>query len=75
MAAPKSNSNIISELALAVFVIMLIGILLFEVPTWMINMSIGFNITLGVVLLMTSLYVNKPLELAAFPSILPWLIK
>ena len=70
MAAPKSNSNIISELALAVFVIMLIGILLFEVPTWMINMSIGFNITLGVVLLMTSLYVNKPLELAAFPSIL-----
>ena len=70
MAAPKQNTNIISELALAVFVILLIGILLFEVPTWMINMSIGFNITLGIVLLMISLYVNKPLELAAFPSIL-----
>ncbi len=64
------KTNILSEMALAVFVILLIGILLFEVPTWMINMSIGFNITLGIVLLMISLYVNKPLELAAFPSIL-----
>ncbi len=70
MAAPKQNTNLLSELSLAVFVILLIGILLFEVPTWMINMSIGFNITLGIVLLMISLYVNKPLELAAFPSIL-----
>ncbi len=64
------KSNILSEMALAVFVILLIGILLFEVPNWVINMSIGFNITLGIVLLMISLYVNKPLELAAFPSIL-----
>ena len=71
MASPNApNSNILSEMALAIFVILLIGILLFEVPTWMINMSIGFNITLGIVLLMISLYVNKPLELAAFPSIL-----
>ena len=71
MASPNApSSNILSEMALAIFVILLIGILLFEVPTWMINMSIGFNITLGIVLLMISLYVNKPLELAAFPSIL-----
>ncbi len=71
MAAPSAPShNLLSELSLAVFVILLIGILLFEVPTWIINMSIGFNITLGIVLLMISLYVNKPLELAAFPSIL-----
>ena len=39
-------------------------------PNWVINFSISFNITLGIVLLMISLYVNKPLELAAFPSIL-----
>ncbi len=72
MAAPggKQGTNLLSEFALAIFVILLIGILLFEVPNWMINMSIGFNITLGIVLLMISLYVNKPLELAAFPSIL-----
>ena len=69
-APPKANSNPLSEIALAGFVIILILILLLEMPNWVINFSISFNITLGVVLLMISLYVNKPLELAAFPSIL-----
>ncbi len=70
MAAPARQSNPISEIALAGFVIILILILLLEMPNWVINFSISFNITLGIVLLMISLYVNKPLELAAFPSIL-----
>ncbi len=70
MAAPQQQSNPISEIALAGFVIVLILILLLEMPNWVINFSISFNITLGIVLLMISLYVNKPLELAAFPSIL-----
>lgn len=70
MAAPRQGSNPVSEIALAGFVIIAILILLLEMPSWVINFSISFNITLGVVLLMISLYVNKPLELAAFPSIL-----
>ncbi len=72
MAQPKMNvaNNPLSEIALAVFVIALILILLIEVPNWVINFSISLNITLGVVLLMFSLYVQKPLELASFPSII-----
>ncbi len=69
-AGSQQPSNPVSEIALAGFVIVLILILLLEMPTWVINFSISFNITLGIVLLMISLYVNKPLELAAFPSIL-----
>ena len=60
----------ISEIFLAFFVLTLILILLVEMPTWVINFSISLNITLGIVLLMISLYVQKPLELAAFPSII-----
>ena len=63
-------NNPFSEIALAVFVIALILILLIEVPNWVINFSISLNITLGVVLLMFSLFVQKPLELASFPSII-----
>ena len=70
MASPPKQSNPVSEIALAGFVIIAILILLLEMPNWVINFSISFNITLGIVLLMISLYVNKPLELAAFPSIL-----
>lgn len=68
MAAESSKP--ISEICLAVFVIILILILLMEMPTWVINFSISLNITLGVVLLMISLYIQKPLELAAFPTII-----
>ena len=68
MGAPGSKS--ISEVFLAGFVLMLILILLIEMPTWVINFSISFNMTIGIVLLMIALYVQKPLELAAFPSII-----
>ena len=72
MAQPKMNvaNNPISEVMLASFVIVLILILLIEMPNWVINFSISLNITLGIVLLMFSLYVQKPLELASFPSII-----
>ena len=68
MAAPGTKS--ISEIFLAVFVLMLILILLIEMPNWVINFSISFNMTIGIVLLMIALYVQKPLELASFPSII-----
>ncbi len=72
MAKPAAGAqnNPVSEIALAIFVILLILILLMEMPNWVINFSISLNITLGIVLLMISLYVQKPLELAAFPSII-----
>ena len=68
--AAESQSKPISEIALALFVMILILILIIEMPNWVINFSIALNITLGIVLLMISLYVQKPLELAAFPSII-----
>ena len=70
MAAPQGGGQPISEFALAGFVLVLILILLMEVPNWVINFSISMNITLGVILMMIALYVQKPLELAAFPSII-----
>jgi len=68
MGAPGTKS--MSEIFVAGFVLMLILILLIEMPTWIINFSISFNMTIGIVLLMIGLYVQKPLELAAFPSII-----
>ena len=59
-----------SEFVLAIFVLSLVLILLVELPAWMVDCSIALNITLGIVLLMISLFVQKPLELAAFPSII-----
>lgn len=68
--AQSNTSNPISEIFLAFFVLMLIMILLVEMPSGIINFCICLNITLGIVLLMFSLYIQKPLELASFPSII-----
>lgn len=68
--AQANQPNPISEILLAIFVLMLIVILLIEMPSNIINFCICLNITLGIVLLMISLYVQKPLELASFPSII-----
>ena len=71
MAAPEGNqSNPISQIFMALFVLALILILLVELPTGVINFCICLNITLGVVLLMFSLYIQKTLELSSFPSII-----
>ena len=66
----SAGSTNLSEVAMAIFVLLLIVLLLVELPNWVVNVSICLNITLGVVLLMISLYVKKTLELAAFPSII-----
>ena len=70
MAAPEGNANPISEIFMAVFVLFLLIILLVELPNWVINTCICLNITLGIVLLMFALYVQKTLELSSFPSII-----
>ncbi|MBO7672167.1 FHIPEP family type III secretion protein [bacterium] len=64
------SGNPISEILMAVFVLFLIVILLVELPNWVINVCICMNITLGIVLMMFALYIQKPLELSSFPSII-----
>ena len=71
MAAPEgNNANPLSEIGMALFVLFLLIILLCELPNWVINICICLNITLGIVLLMFALYVQKTLELSSFPSII-----
>lgn len=69
MAGPQGG-NPISEISLAIFVIILVVIIICELPPFLINMAIAFNMTLGIVLLMIALYITKPLELSSFPSII-----
>lgn len=64
------GGNPMSELFMALFVLALLLILLVELPNCVINFCICLNITLGIVLLMFALYVQKTLELSSFPSII-----
>lgn len=66
----QSQTGFFTELLLGVFVLGLVVILIIELPTYLIDLFITINITIGIVLIAVSLYVQKPLDLAAFPSVI-----
>ncbi|MDD3013090.1 MAG: flagellar biosynthesis protein FlhA [Candidatus Gastranaerophilales bacterium] len=70
MARGQAALPPMSEVVLGIFVLGLITILIVELPAFIIDFCISLNITIGIVLLMISLYVQRPLELAVFPSII-----
>lgn len=48
----------------------ILSILLFPVPTTILDICIALNITVSLVVLFASLYIDKPLKFSAFPAIL-----
>ncbi|MFC1513516.1 flagellar biosynthesis protein FlhA [candidate division KSB1 bacterium] len=75
MAEQSSNSVFAtltrnSDIALAVAVIAILTLMIIPLPTWMLDVLLTFNITFSLVVLMVSLYIVKPLDIAVFPGLL-----
>jgi len=58
------------DLALAIGVVAIIAMLILPMPGWLLDIGLAFSITISVMILMTALFIEKPLELSAFPTIL-----
>lgn len=58
------------DLVLATGVIAIIAMLLLPMPGWLLDLGLALSITLSVMILMTALFIEKPLQLSAFPTIL-----
>lgn len=59
-----------TDIMLAVGVLAVLMIMVIPLPTWLMDMLLATNITIGVVILLTAIYVLKPLDFSVFPSIL-----
>ena len=59
-----------SDIVLALGVVAIIGVLVIPIPTSLLDFALAFNITFSLVVLMTTLYVTRPLELSVFPGML-----
>ena len=78
-AAAKPNQNVVGvsfdmlkrgDLSLALGIMAIIAVLLFPLPTVFLDMSLGLSITFAVLILMTAVFIERPLELSTFPTIL-----
>ncbi len=58
------------DIMMALAVIAILVILILPMPKWALDISLAFSITFSVLILMTALFVEKPLEFNAFPTVL-----
>jgi flagellar biosynthesis protein FlhA len=69
----RANARMASRRAdifFAMGIIGIISVLVLPVAPILLDLLLGISITISVLILMTALFVNKPLELSAFPTIL-----
>ncbi|MBW2261837.1 MAG: type III secretion system export apparatus subunit SctV [Deltaproteobacteria bacterium] len=59
-----------TDVALAVMVVLVVAMMILPLPTWLLDILIATNVTMGVTLLLVVLYVSEPLAIATFPTIL-----
>jgi len=58
------------NLGIPLMLLLLLALMTIRVPTLLLDVSFTFNITLSLVVLLVSVYVLRPLEFAAFPTVL-----
>jgi len=67
LAAPRLN---IREFAAPLLIIMILMMMVLPLPPFMLDLLFTFNIALSIIVIMVSVYTLKPLDFAAFPTVL-----
>jgi flagellar biosynthesis protein FlhA len=58
------------NIGIPILLIMLLGMMILPVPAFMLDAFFSFNIALSIVVLLVGIYAMRPLDFAAFPTIL-----
>ncbi len=78
-AEPTEASNIAGllsrfvwrgDIALALGITCILVVLILPMPTWLLDISLAISITLSVLILMTVLFIPRPLDFSTFPTVL-----
>ncbi len=65
-----SNFRIRSDVIFAFGIIAILTVLILPMPPWLLDACLALSLTFSVLILMTVLFIEKPLELSSFPTIL-----
>jgi flagellar biosynthesis protein FlhA len=67
---PASSRGGGKDIGFAVAIVLILCFFFLPVPAFVIDLGIAFSIALSVLILMVSLWIQKPLEFSAFPTVL-----
>ena len=59
-----------SDVGVALLMVLVVVMMVIPLPTWLIDVLLSANITLGVVTLLVTFYVKRALDLSVFPTLL-----
>ncbi len=59
-----------SDLVLAALVIVVLGLVIIPLPTWLNDILLTVDITISILILLVALYISDALKIASFPTIL-----
>jgi flagellar biosynthesis protein FlhA len=58
------------DVALGLGVVLLVAVLVVPLPSWLLDVGLALSITSSVLVLMVALFMQKPLDFSAFPTVL-----
>jgi flagellar biosynthesis protein FlhA len=58
------------DIIVAMAVVTILGVMILPIPPFALDMFLSFSIALSIVIIITSVYIKKPLDFSVFPSIL-----
>ncbi len=58
------------DIIFAMGIVVILLFMLVPIPTWMLDMGLSLSVTFSVMILMTVLFIQKPLEFSTFPTVL-----
>ncbi|MGQ2906928.1 MAG: flagellar biosynthesis protein FlhA [Aliihoeflea sp.] len=67
-AAPVRNNG--RDIGFAFGIIVILAVLFLPIPAFLIDLGLAFSIAVSVLVLMVSLWIQRPLEFSAFPTVL-----
>ncbi|TVQ85646.1 MAG: flagellar biosynthesis protein FlhA [Micavibrio sp.] len=62
--------SIRGDVVFALLMVAVLVVLILPMPTWMLDISLALSMSFAVLILMTVLFIERPLDLSAFPTIL-----
>lgn len=58
------------DIAFAFGVVLLLVALILPMPPWLLDISLAFSLTFAVMILMTAIFIERPMEFSSFPTVL-----
>lgn len=58
------------DIMLALGVMAILSVLILPMPTWLLDIALAISVTISVMVMMTCLFIQRPLEFSSFPTVL-----